>query len=99
MSQNFEQIWNTYAASWKAVTAFKKRELFKMSLDPACQYNDPLVKTIGWDELEAVMLDFHRQIPGGYFQTTYFMAHNNKSIAKWLMRNADDVELGDGISW
>ena len=99
MSQNFEQTWNTYRASWQADTAVEKRELFKKSLDPACQYNDPLVRTKGWDELEAVMLGFHQQIPGGYFVTTYFLAHSNKSIARWELYNGDHVALGDGISY
>lgn len=99
MKQNFEETWKTYTVSWKAESTAEKRELFKKSLDIACQYNDPLVKTKGWDELDAVMLDFHRQVPGGYFVTTYFQAHSGKSIAKWEMRNGENVVLGDGISY
>ena len=99
MSQNLEQTWNTYGASWQAESAAEKRELFKKCLCSGCQYNDPLVKTKSWDELEAVMLDFHRQVPGGYFVTNYFMAHSNKSIAKWEMLNDENVVIGDGISY
>ena len=99
MSQNFKETWEIYTASWKTEITAKKRVLFKKSLDYACQYNDPLVKTKGWDELQSYMMDFHRQIPGGYFVTTYFMAHSNKSIARWEMRNGENVVIGDGISY
>jgi hypothetical protein len=34
-----------------------------------------------------------------YFVTTYFMAHNNKSIAKWEMKNGEDAVLDDGIAY
>ena len=99
MSQLFEQTWEIYTSSWKAASADDKRELFEKSLDTVCQYTDPLAKANGWDELLQYMQDFHRQVPGGYFLTTYFMAHHNKSIAKWVMRNGDNISLSDGISF
>ena len=99
MHNSCEDTWKIYTAAWKAAASTEKRVLFKQCLDPACQYHDPLIKTKGWDELEAYMLDFHRQIPGGHFVTTYFLAHSNKSIARWEMRNAENVKLGDGISY
>lgn len=99
MSHNLEHTWEIYAASWKAASATEKRTLFAKCLDTACQYHDPLIKTKGWHELEAYMLDFHQQIPGGYFVTTDFLAHNNKSIARWEMRNGDNSVVGDGMSY
>jgi len=98
-TNNAKEIWETYTASWKAVQAAEKRAIFEKCLDEKCQYNDPLVKTNGWEELAAYMLDFHQQIPGGHFVTHYFLAHSNKSIARWEMRNGDNVVLGDGISY
>ncbi len=99
MSTNFKATWETYALSWKMSSSAEKRALFKKCLDSACQYHDPLIKTKGWDELEAYIRDFHRQIPGGYFVTTYFLAHSHKSIARWEMRNGENVVLSDGISY
>lgn len=99
MNQNFQHTWNAYGDSWKAESAAEKRKFFEKSMDRNCKYNDPLVKANGWDELEVVMLDFHRQVPGGYFVTHYFLAHSNKSIAKWEMLNGENVVIGDGISY
>ena len=99
MSKTFQGTWETYTRSWNATNPAEKRLLFGKSLDPACEYNDPLIKTKGWDELEVYMLDFHRQVPGGHFVTIYFLAHHDKSIARWEMRNAENVLLGDGISY
>lgn len=97
--QDHQQTWETYAASWKAETAAEKRKLFAQSLMPGCQYHDPLILTKGWDELETYMLDFHRQIPGGYFVTKYFLAHGGKSISRWDMCDAAGTKLSEGISY
>jgi len=99
MSKEFEKMWENYTASWKSETSTGKRELFETCLDSECVYNDPLTKTKGWDDLVEYMLDFHKQVPGGHFVTKYFLAHNNQSIARWDMKNADNVILGEGISY
>ena len=99
MNNHHKPAWETYVASWKTVTPAEKRALFEKCLDSNCEYTDPLIMTKGWKALEIYMLDFHRQIPGGYFVTTYYSAHHNKSIARWEMKNADDIILGDGISY
>lgn len=99
MSSNFEKTWEIYVASWKVETAEEKISLFKQCMSPISQYNDPMIKTEGYDELVKYMLEFHQQIPGGHFVTTYFLAHSDKSIARWQMRNGDNEILGDGISY
>lgn len=99
MNNTFEQTWETYVASWKAETEAEKRPLFQQALAPACNYNDPLANTTGYDELLAYMQQFQQQIPGGHFVTTHFMSHSNKSIATWQMKNGDGMILGDGISY
>lgn len=96
---NFREIWETYASSWKAETAEEKRAIFEQCLDPTNQYNDPMMKVNNWDDFIAYMLEFHQQVPGGHFVTTYFQAHSNKSIARWEMKNGDGEVLGDGISY
>jgi len=99
MNHNYNEIWENYTASWKVESIEEKRALFENCLDSECKYNDPLIKTTGWDELLQYMLDFHQQIPGGHFITTYFLSHSDKSITKWEMRDADETLLGDGISY
>ena len=92
-----ETTWETYVASWKSVSVDDTRALFEKSLSPDCVYSDPLTQTRGWDELLAYMREFHQQIPGGHFVTLEFMAHHNRSIARWEMRDAGDGVLGDGV--
>lgn len=94
-----ERTWETYAASWKATSADEKRALYEKSLSADCVYTDPLTQARGWDELVAYMLEFHQQVPGGHFATVEFMAHHDRSIAKWEMRDASDAVLGDGVSY
>lgn len=99
MSCNFNKTWETYTSSWKAETREEKQSIFKECLDSDCEYNDPITKTQGWEELTDYMMEFHKQVPGGHFITTYFMAHNNQSIAKWDMKNGDNITIGEGISY
>ena len=94
-----KERWETYTQSWNATHTNEKRALFEKCLDMNCNYTDPLIKTHGWDELLSYMLEFHQQLPGARFITTYFLEHSNKSIARWEMRNADNLLLGDGISY
>ncbi len=99
MTNKFEATWESYTSSWQSKTSDGKRVIFESCLDEECVYNDPLVKTQGWDALVEYMLDFHKQIPDGYFETFYFLAHNNQSIARWYMKNADNDVIGEGISY
>ena len=94
-----QEIWQTYASSWKAETAEEKRALFERSLQTGCTYTDPLTQLEGWDALLEYMLEFHKQIPGGHFVTTWFLEHHQRSIAKWEMRNGEGTVLGEGISY
>lgn len=96
---DFKTIWETYTSAWKAETASEKQVIFEQSLAKGAIYTDPLAVTNGWDELIGYMLEFHKQIAGGHFVTTYFLAHNQKSIAKWDMCAADGTKIGEGISY
>lgn len=99
MDDKIKISWENYALSWKAETSDEKRILFAKCLDNNCVYISPVITTHGWDELVTHMLEFHKNIPGGYFNTRYFRSYNNKSIAKWDMLNGEDVVMGDGISY
>jgi hypothetical protein len=93
------RTWETYASAWRATSEADKRAALASSVDPACVYRDPLTQAEGHDALVSTMLDFHRQVPGGHFETTYFLAHHARSIARWTMRGADGAALGEGISY
>jgi len=99
MEHDFKATWETYVASWKVETAKEKHDLFEQCMETSFRYNDPLVNLQGWDDLIQDMLDFHQKIPSGYFVTQYFLAHSNKSIARWEMRSGDSSVLGEGISY
>lgn len=96
---DFKQIWETYASAWKAETAAQKQEIFAQCLAQDVTYTDPLAATKGWDELAEYMLEFHKQIPGGHFVSTYFLAHHDRSIVKWDMCAADGTKVGEGMSF
>jgi len=96
---DLQETWETYTSSWQATTEDAKRALCEKSLSRDCVYTDPLTQARGLAELITYMLEFHQQIPGGHFVTTEFMAHHDRSIAKWEMRDGNDTVIGDGVSY
>ena len=96
---DYQSTWEIYAASWRATSADEKRALYQKSLSAECVYTDPTIQAQGWDELLAYMQGFHQQVPGGHFVTVEFMAHHDRSIAKWEMRDGNGAVLGDGVSY
>jgi len=101
MSERHEQqraVWEEYFQSWKVGSPDEKRGLYASCLSRECVYTDPLVRACGWDELLAYMVDFQKQIPGGHFVTEYFLAHHDKSMARWRMVNGAGQKIGDGVS-
>ena len=91
--------WEAYANAWREPTARGKEAALAESVSPASIYRDPLIQAEGHPALVEAMLDFHRQMPGGYFETTYFLAHHDRSIARWNMRTGDGAVVGEGISY
>jgi len=94
-----QAIWETYTQSWKAKGREAKLALFADSLNDDCEYRDPTIHTKGWEELAQNMANFHEQIPGGHFVTTWFLAHHGRSIAKWNMCDEAGTKLSEGVSY
>ena len=92
-------IWDAYTLAWKHHTAAEKHAALERVAARDCVYTDPLARTESRDALVEYMLEFHRQVPGGHFETSYFLAHHDRSIARWTMRGGDGAALGEGISY
>jgi SnoaL-like domain len=99
MNDERRATWEIYASAWKEASADAKRAKLAASVDRACTYRDPLTQVDGHDALVDYMLRFHEQVPGGYFETTYFLAHHQRSIAQWNMRSGEGAIVGKGISY
>lgn len=97
-SNSFRTTWDTYTSSWKAEGDAAIASLLEDTVRGDAIYTDPLARTTSRDELVAYMLEFQKLFPGGYFRTTYFLAHNNRSIARWEMMIGDTV-ASEGISY
>lgn len=91
--------WDVYTLAWKEKTAQAKLQRLRTSTTETCVYRDPLTHADGQDALVDCMMAFHQQIPGGYFETTYFLAHHDRSISKCNMHPGDGVIVGDGVSY
>ena len=97
---NTKQItWETYTRAWREATPEAKAAALERSAAASCLYQDPLRVTKGHRELIDYMMDFHKQLPGGHFVTTYFLAHHESSIAKWNMVDGTGRIVGEGVSF
>ncbi len=92
-------IWETYASAWKATGAKAKAAALSTSVADHAVYRDPLCQAEGHDKLIEYMTSFHEQVPGGHFETTYFQAHHDRSVAKWNLRNGQGLVVGEGVSY
>ena len=99
MSTDLRATWDTYTLAWKEPAPQAKMQAIRASTTATCVYRDPLACTQGQDALVDYMMAFHQQMPGGYFQTSYFLAHHDRSISKWHMHNAEGVIVGEGVSY
>ncbi len=99
MRSDIRATWDSYTLAWKETTARAKMEKLQASTTVTCVYRDPLTHTDGQNALVEYMMAFHHQIPGGYFETTYFLAHHDRSISKWNMCTGDGVIVGEGVSY
>ncbi len=98
-SNDKRTTWENYASAWKETSKEAKHAAILSSVAPSCVYRDPDTQLEGHDALVEHMLAFHAQVPGGWFETTYFLAHHDRSIAKWNMRLPDGSLAGDGVSY
>ncbi len=89
-NDDFRKTWETYASSWSARSSDERKALFSKSLTATCQYADPLAETDGWEALDAYMIEVQKRWPGVAFVTKYFLAHHNRSVAKWEMLDGDE---------
>jgi hypothetical protein len=99
MTMDYRSTWDIYVSAWKATSVADKQAALEASAAPDCVYRDPLAATTGHDALVNYMRAFHQQVPGGHFEVTYFLAHHDRSIAKWNMRSGDGAILGEGVSY
>jgi SnoaL-like domain len=97
--RDLRATWERYVSAWKAQAAEAKHAALQASVVADCTYRDPLAVTQGHRELVEYMLGFHQQVPGGYFETVYFLAHHDRSIARWNMRDGRDAIIGEGMSY
>lgn len=93
------KTWETYVSAWKLLDAKARSGALSTSVAEHAVYRDPLCQAEGHGPLIEYMNGFHEQVPGGHFETTYFQAHHDRSIAKWNMRNGQGLVLGEGVSY
>ncbi len=96
---NYRKTWDLYARSWQVTDGREREALYAQCLAEDCQYTDPSTQTKGWKALGEYMAEFQKQVPGGYFVMSDFMAHHQRSIAHWQLLAADDSPLGTGVSY
>jgi hypothetical protein len=91
-----QETWETYVSAWRVPSTKEKQAALDAAVAEGCTYRDPLMETKGHAQLLSYMVDFHKQLPGGQFVTCYFLAHHDRSIARWNMVDAQGAVIGDG---
>ena len=78
MNTNLKTTWEKYTTTWKVSDKAERMAIFSEALADNAIYTDSLTQTKSWEELISYMENFHQQVPGGHFVTTYFFSHHQK---------------------
>jgi len=93
-----EELWPRYSAIWSSSPDVRHAELQFCLADDAtyCDSNGALE---GHDALSAYMGGFQESVPGGLFEIGDVRAHNGRSLAHWVLKDAQGVILQYGASF
>ncbi len=97
--QNLRATWDKYTTVLNATTREEKGRALAECAIEAVAYTDPMMSIRGTDALVGYMLSLFEMNPGGTFETTSFVAHHGRSLAKWDVKNASGVRVGEGSSY
>ena len=98
-SEQKQTTWEKYVSAWKDSSPAGRNAALVAAVAGTCIYRDPLVQAEGHSALVDYMVGFHQQVPGGHFETTWFLAHHDRSIARWNMRDGAGAVIGNGTSY
>lgn len=96
---DLRSTWDLYTSAWNETAKDAKAAALAASAHADCVYRDPTHKVDGHAALLEHMLDFHRDVPNGRFDTTHFEAHHGRSLARWNLLDASGKMVGDGSSF
>jgi len=100
MKVNLHQdIWELYTQSWAENDDLKRLQLFEKSLNPKCEYTDPLIHVIGYEQLAGYMSELHKNVPGVRFVSTDFKSHHDRSLTHWNMVDRMGNVMSQGVSY
>lgn len=94
-----QDIWETYTKAWAESDDLKRFQLFEKSLHPECEYTDPLIYIIGYEQLAGYMSELQKNVPGVHFISTHFKSHHDHSLAYWNMIDKMGNVLSQGVSY
>lgn len=94
-----KNMWETYTLAWSNSDALERLKLLEKSVNPDCDYADPLLQVSGYHALSDYMAELQKSITGIKFVTIAFKTHHNKSLAHWNMVDGHGALLAPGISY
>lgn len=97
--QSFRATWDKYTTVLNAASREEKGLALAECAIADVAYTDPMMSIRGADALVGYMLSLFEMNPGGTFETTSFLAHHGRSLAKWDVKNASGVRVGEGSSY
>ncbi|AUW40533.1 nuclear transport factor 2 family protein [Rhizobium leguminosarum] len=92
-----EALWNRYAAIWSLDADAREPEMLACLADDVT-YCDPNGAIAGRAGLSAYMAGFKESMPGGRFKILSVLHHNDRSLARWALRQ-DERVLQAGTSF
>ena len=94
-SHEMRAPYDLYVKAWSPVSATERLDLLTECMAADCDYSDNVSYTQGPSGLAAVMENFQRKTPGGYFIVDEFFVQHNRALIHWrAMDGAHAVRFG-----
>lgn len=89
--------YDLYVKGWSNITLEERQQMLQHSTAPTGIYADPISYSHGPDGLAAVMENFQRKTPGGYFEVDTFVTQHDRALIHWRALDAAGVVRFPGI--
>ena len=94
-----ETLWQTYTSVWRTLADEERQEIYGQCLVEQFTYEDPLMKTQGWDEFGEYVAATQASVPGLRFETLVSFQLGNRLATKWQMLDGANSILAEGFGF
>lgn len=93
------ETWELYRSCWSDSSSANRKNRLREITSNNFEYRDPNIEIKGYQDLSDYMEQFQNEYSSATFVIMEFLAHHNRSLARWNMVDLHNEVLGNGSSY